>query len=81
MRDICSFVVKVYRLKGDQMFGTVQDVESGRMVPFGSNDELWSTIGRVASRSASSPAPHQAAGMEHSKDSFISGSTRNDEED
>ena len=34
MPDPRSFVVRVYRQQGDAMAGTVQEVRTGRTVPF-----------------------------------------------
>ncbi|MCC7547975.1 MAG: hypothetical protein IT532_09425 [Burkholderiales bacterium] len=41
-----SFVVKVYRQRADALAGTVQDVRTGRTVPFQSMEELWQALGR-----------------------------------
>ena len=43
-----SFVVKVYRQQADAVAGTVQDVRTGRTVPFQTMEELWQAVRRPA---------------------------------
>lgn len=44
MRDPESFVVKVYRQEGGTVVGTIQEVRTGRTIPYRTKDELWSAI-------------------------------------
>jgi hypothetical protein len=44
MRDPDSFVVKVYRQQGGTVVGTVQEVRTGRTIPYRTKDELWSAL-------------------------------------
>lgn len=53
-----SYIVKVYRRRADAMAGTVQDVRTGRTVPFQTMDELWRAIGRPSPASAP-PSPKE----------------------
>jgi hypothetical protein len=41
-----SYVVKVYRQQADALAGTVQDVRTGRTVPFQTMEELWQAVRR-----------------------------------
>jgi hypothetical protein len=52
-----SFVVNVYRRQAELVVGTVQDVQTGRTVPFQGMEELWQVIGRSPSRSERGSAP------------------------
>ena len=51
MPDPRSFVVRVYRQQGDAMAGTVQEVRTGRTVPFQTMEELWQAVRRPPPRS------------------------------
>jgi hypothetical protein len=42
--DLRSFVVKVYRRNAAGMAGTVQDVRTGRTMPFQTQEELWQAV-------------------------------------
>jgi hypothetical protein len=44
VRDLRSYVVRVYRLQGGGAAGTVQEVSTGRTMPFRSMEELWQAI-------------------------------------
>ena len=44
MRDLRSYVVKVYRQVGGGVAGTVQEVRTGRTVPFQTMEELWQAV-------------------------------------
>jgi hypothetical protein len=52
MQDPDSFVVKVYRQQGGTVVGTVQEVRTGRTVPYRTKDELWSALRGSPSPSA-----------------------------
>ena len=39
-----SFVVRVYRQQGDVLAGIVQEVRTGRTVPFQTMEELWQAV-------------------------------------
>lgn len=68
MRNLGSYVVTVYRRQADLVAGTVQDVRSGRTVPFQDMEELWQAIGRSPSgRASSSSRPQEPAGGEASR--------------
>jgi len=63
-----SFVIKVYRQQADAMAGTVQDVRTGRTVPFQTMEELWQAVRRpapvsgnrgAAGKRASAPPPEE----------------------
>ena len=63
-----SFVVKVYRQQADALAGTVQDVRTGRTVPFQTMEELWQAVKRPPPASgnrgdetkpASTPSPEE----------------------
>ncbi len=51
MQEPDSFVVKVYRQQGGTVIGTVQEVRTGRTIPYRTKDELWSAL-----RGSSSPS-------------------------
>jgi hypothetical protein len=44
VRDLRSYVVKVYRQQGETVAGTVQEVRTGRTVPFQTMEELWQAV-------------------------------------
>ena len=44
MRDLRSYVVKVYRQQAGSVAGTVQEVRTGRTVPFRTMEELWQAV-------------------------------------
>ena len=52
MRELRSYVVRIYREAAGAIAGTVQDVRSGRTLPFQTIDELWTALHRTASPSA-----------------------------
>ena len=68
MRELRSYVVRIYRDLAAGMAGTIQEVRSGRTVPFQSMDELWSVLRRplppsarrAAASSRKAPSPDQA---------------------
>jgi hypothetical protein len=41
MREIASFIVRIYRREGGRAAGVVEDVRSGSIHPFHSSAELW----------------------------------------
>ena len=41
MREIASFIVRIYRRDGGRASGVVEDVQSGEVNPFHSSAELW----------------------------------------
>jgi len=48
LRDLRSYVVRIYRQQdAGRMVGTVQEVRTGRTVPFQAMEELWQAIGRT----------------------------------
>ena len=47
MQEPRSFIVRMYRLDPDGIAGVVEDVSSGRSVPFHSLGELWAALTRV----------------------------------
>jgi hypothetical protein len=51
VRDLRSYVVKVYRQQAGSVAGTVQEVRTGRTVPFQTMEELWQAV-RVTSPSS-----------------------------
>jgi hypothetical protein len=59
VREPGSFVIRIYRKRGGTMVGTVQEVRTGRTIPFRTKDELWDSIGRAASVSVPSLAQHE----------------------
>ena len=44
MRDLRSYMVKVYRQQAGTLVGTVQEVRTGRTVPFQTMEELWLAV-------------------------------------
>jgi len=44
VRDLRSFVIKVYRQQAGSVAGTVQEVRTGRTVPFQTMEELWQAV-------------------------------------
>ena len=52
MWDLRSYVVRVYRRQAGSMAGTVQDVGTGRIVPFQTMEELWQAVRVTPSSSA-----------------------------
>ena len=44
MRDLRSYVVRVYRQHAGAVDGTVQEVRTGRTVPFRTMEELWQAV-------------------------------------
>jgi hypothetical protein len=63
VRNLRSFVVKVYRQQAGLVAGTVQDVQTGRTVPFQGMEELWRAIGATRSgseRASLRPCPNRA---------------------
>jgi hypothetical protein len=59
VRDLRSFMVKVYRQQAGTLVGTVQEVRTGRTVPFQTMEELW-----LAVRGTS---PHSGTGLSGSR--------------
>ena len=51
MRDLRSYVVRVYRQHAGGVDGTVQEVRTGRTAPFRTMEELWQAV-REPPRSA-----------------------------
>lgn len=51
MPNLRSFVVSVYRQQAGVVAGTVQDVQTGRTLPFQGMEELWQAIAATPSRS------------------------------
>jgi hypothetical protein len=51
-----TFIVRLYRQAGRRIVGVIEDVNSGRRVPFASADELWTALS-ARSRRLSSPSP------------------------
>jgi hypothetical protein len=52
VRDLRSYVVKVYRQQAGSVAGTVQEVRTGRTVPFRTMEELWQAVRSVPPVSA-----------------------------
>lgn len=52
MRELRSYVVRIYRETATGLVGTVQEARSGRTVPFQTMDELWAALRRTSSPSA-----------------------------
>ncbi|MCW5623032.1 MAG: hypothetical protein KIS79_18110 [Burkholderiales bacterium] len=64
MHHLRSYVVKVYRQQAGVLTGTVQEVQSGRTVPFQTMEELWQAIRRPPPASASAPPRRRTSGAE-----------------
>ena len=47
MQEPRSFIVRMYRLDPEGIAGVVEDVGSGRSVPFHSLGELWAVLTRA----------------------------------
>ena len=58
MRPIRSFVVRIYRQGKTSLDGVLEDVSSGRSLPFHSSEELWQAL-KLRRRSAESPKPQR----------------------
>jgi hypothetical protein len=41
-----TYIVRLYRQTGHRLTGVVEDVRSGRRLPFSSVEELWSALSR-----------------------------------
>ena len=55
---VSSYVVRIYRRNSDNVIGIVEDVQSGRSMPFSSMEDLWNALReRVPSRSRSKVSP------------------------
>ena len=48
LRELRSYVLRVYRQQAGEVAGTVQEVQSGRIVPFQSMEELWQAVARAS---------------------------------
>ncbi len=57
MRDLRSYVVKVYRQQAGSVAGTVQEVRTGRTVPFQTMEELWQAVRVTSPSSGLGPGP------------------------
>lgn len=64
MQHLRSYVVKVYRQQAEVLAGTVQDVQSGRTVPFQTMEELWQAIRRPPPASGRRPSRRRTAAAE-----------------
>lgn len=42
-----TFIVRLYRQNGRRLTGVIEDVRSGRRLPFSSVEELWSALSRT----------------------------------
>ena len=62
MRDLRSYVVRVYRQQAGSVAGTVQEVGTGRTTPFRTMEELWQAV-----RSAPPSSGAEAIGMRRGK--------------
>lgn len=51
MRDLRSYVVRVYRQHAGGVDGTVQEVRTGRTAPFRTMEELWQAVCTASPRS------------------------------
>jgi hypothetical protein len=61
VRDLRSYVVKVYRQQGGIVAGTVQEVRSGRTVPFQTMEELWQAVRTTTPNSGPGPSEGRRA--------------------
>ena len=73
MRDLRSYMVKVYRRQAGTPVGTVQNVTTGRTVPFQTMEELWLAVGGTSPHSGkelsgSRHREHAAAGGHESSE-------------
>jgi hypothetical protein len=59
MQDPDSFVVKVYWQQGGTVVGTIQEVRTGRTIPYRTKDELWSALRGSPSSSVDVKPPRQ----------------------
>ena len=75
MRDLRSYVVKVYRQQAGMVAGTVQEVRTGRTVPFQTMEELWQAVRTTP--------PNSGAGSSGNRRSkrATSGDSKSDESD
>ena len=65
MREIYSYVIRIYRRDAESLAGVVEDVQSSRTVPFQSLAELWEVLSgrrRLARRTVRRAAPVTAFG-------------------
>ena len=51
-----TFIVRLYRQTGNRLVGVIEEVDSGRRVPFSSVDELWKALS-AQSRRPPAPSP------------------------
>lgn len=42
-----TFIVRLYRQTGRRLTGVIEDVRSGRRLPFSSVEELWNALART----------------------------------
>jgi hypothetical protein len=61
VRDLRSYVVKVYRQQAGSVAGTVQEVRTGRTVPFQTKQELWQAVRATTPISEAGPFGHRRA--------------------
>ena len=61
MRDLRSYVVKVYRQQGGGVAGTVQEVRTGRTVPFQTMEELWQAVRSALPNAGAGPSERRRA--------------------
>jgi hypothetical protein len=61
VQDLRSYVVKVYRKHAGSMAGTVQEVKTGRTVPFKTMEELWQAVRGTPARSGTAPSATRRA--------------------
>ena len=54
---VCSGVVRIYRSDAEQMVGVVEDVESGRSIPFSSMQEVWDALQSIAKHNRKPECP------------------------
>lgn len=69
MREVRSFVVRVYREDRSGLRGTVQDVATGRVVPFQDTGELWRAISSTSTHSSSAHVRRRKSSAGQSEDS------------
>jgi len=61
VREFRSYVVKVYRQQAGNVAGTVQEVRTGRTVPFQTMEELWQAVRATPSSSGAGPSGRRRA--------------------
>jgi hypothetical protein len=67
VREPRSYVVKVYRQQRAGAAGTVQDVRTGRTMPFQTMEELWDAVRRFSPPSVKQ-SEHGSASSDPSHD-------------